>query len=531
LTLRILILRYGGAILLGLVSCFAIGDHAAASDAAIVANGTTELPQASAQHLPRWRGFNLLEKFYLKQRDDSSVAENGPYLEDDFRMIGDLGFNFVRLPMDYRIWIKNGDWNQINEEQLQQIDQAVEWGQRYGVHVMMNFHRAPGYTVASPAEPTSLWTDASTQKVCAKHWAMFAKRYRNVPSRSLSFNLFNEPSDVSVEKYVEVVRKMAEVIRREDPDRLIVADALNWGSEPVPAMIGLNVAQSTRGYTPFDLTHYKAEWVNEEGVRSIPSWPRVSAGGFLYAPGKNDLSKEARMPLQINGDFKKQQTLRIHVNKVSARANFVVRADGDTVWEKSFVCGPGQGEWKKSVYKSEWKVYENQYDRSYDVVIPAGTQQIELAVTDGDWMLIEELGFRINGNDAEQVLRLGRDWGGKPGQVTFQGHDAKIPFVGPVMEDRQWLWEKSIVPWVKAKQRGSGVMVGEFGCYKYTPHADTLRWMEDCLVNWQKADMGWALWNFRGPFGVLDSERLDVNYEDYRGYELDRKMLELLQKH
>lgn len=55
-----------------------------------------------------------------------------------------------------------------------------------------------------------------------------------------------------------------------------------------------------------------------------------------------------------------------------------------------------------------------------------------------------------------------------------------------------------------------------------------LRWMKDCLANWKRAGLGWALWNLRGDFGCLDSNRSDVQYEDYQGHKLDRKMLELL---
>jgi endoglucanase len=38
------------------------------------------------------------------------------------------------------------------------------------------------------------------------------------------------------------------------------------------------------------------------------------------------------------------------------------------------------------------------------------------------------------------------------------------------------------------------------------------------------------LWNLRGSFGVLDSQREDVAYEDFRGRKLDRAMLELLRE-
>ncbi|HEY5040068.1 MAG TPA: glycoside hydrolase, partial [bacterium] len=79
--------------------------------------------------------------------------------------------------------------------------------------------------------------------------------------------------------------------------------------------------------------------------------------------------------------------------------------------------------------------------------------------------------------------------------------------------------------------KGVGVIVGEWGSYNKTPHEVALRWMEDCLQNWQEAGWGWALWNFKGEFGVMDSHRADVQYEDFQGHQLDRKMLELLQKY
>ncbi|MFO1489744.1 MAG: cellulase family glycosylhydrolase [Kiritimatiellia bacterium] len=182
---------------------------------------------ATPEKLPRWRGFNLLEKFQL---------QNGkkPFVEEDFRLISALGFNFVRLPMDYRCWIRDGDWETFDEAALKDIDQAVEWGGRYGLHVCLNFHRAPGYTVARPAEAKSLWTDPDAQRVCAKHWAEFARRYKGVPSERLSFNLMNEPAGVEAAEYLPVVEKLAAAIRQQDPARLILSDGLSGAPVPCP---------------------------------------------------------------------------------------------------------------------------------------------------------------------------------------------------------------------------------------------------------------------------------------------------------
>jgi endoglucanase len=41
---------------------------------------------------------------------------------------------------------------------------------------------------------------------------------------------------------------------------------------------------------------------------------------------------------------------------------------------------------------------------------------------------------------------------------------------------------------------------------------------------------GWALWNFRGPFGVLHTQRAGTKFEDWHGHQLDRPLLALLQK-
>lgn len=484
---------------------------------------TESLPEATAQQLPRWRGFNLLEKFHLQW-------SNGPFQEDDFRWIREWGFNFVRLPMDYRVWIKDGDWNQFDETQLRHIDQAVEWGQKYSVHVCINFHRAPGYTVAHPPEATNLWNDPNTQEVCAKHWAMFAKRYRGIPGNQLSFNLFNEPSDVAAAAYVEVVRKMAAAIRAEDPQRLIISDGLQWGQHPIPELAKLNIAQATRGYTPMDITHFKANWVDGANQYAEPAWPRVRAYGTLYAPGKPDLSPEAIKPLVVTGNFDRPTPLRIRLNVVSSRATLVAKADGEEMWRKSFVCGPGTGEWREVKYSERYGIYQNVYDRDYEMTIPAGTTRVELALEDGDWLTLSELGLRrADGREDQVALRAG--WDQPTAQLAYRADAGERPFVASEMEDRQWLWNTAIVPWEQARKSGIGVIVGEFGCFNKTPHRVTLAWMEDCLANWRQANMGWALWNFRGSFGVLDSQRKDVQYEDFHGHQLDRQMLDLLQRY
>src|SRR5213596_2135700 len=128
---------------------------AATSALALAGAGAAPLPgigatpsQPTAAKLPRWRGFNLLEKFIQRKEG------NPPFQETDFALMAEWGFDFARLPMSYRCWA-DGDpaqWLKIREPELKQIDDAIELGRKHGVHVNLNFHRAPGYCVNRPKE-------------------------------------------------------------------------------------------------------------------------------------------------------------------------------------------------------------------------------------------------------------------------------------------------------------------------------------------------------------------------------------------
>src|SRR5271167_999848 len=154
---------------------------------------------------PRWYGFNLLEYFstdadwmkYFPYKND------GMFLEDDFRWIRDWGFNWVRLPMDYRFWTAP-DLFSINEKQVEPIDRAIRLGEKYGIHVNVCLHRAPGLCIldtmnekltgiAVQKEKTDVFTDAHTLDAFVHQWTFFADRYKGIPSQRLSFNLVNEP--------------------------------------------------------------------------------------------------------------------------------------------------------------------------------------------------------------------------------------------------------------------------------------------------------------------------------------------------
>ena len=100
---------------------------------------------------------------------------------------------------------------------------------------------------------------------------------------------------------------------------------------------------------------------------------------------------------------------------------------------------------------------------------------------------------------------------------------------GKVVADRSTL-QQSLQPWAALAGQGVPIHFGELGCYNQTPPAVVYAWFEDTLDLINELHSGWALWNLRGPFGVVDSERKGTKYQDFHGHQLDVTLLELLQR-
>lgn len=329
----------------------------------------------TAKNLPVWKGFNLLNKF--------NPHDQSPFNEQDFEMVAEWGFNFLRIPLSYWCWSSEDDWYKVDEKVLREIDRTVEWGKQYNIHVNLNFHRVPGYCInnAKPL-PTNIFEDEAPLAACAYHWKLFAERYKGIPNSVVSFNLINEAPSVEAAKYDKVARRLIDTIRKVDPARLIIVDGKDVGRTPLMTLTDVpNIIQSGRGYDPMLISHFRASW---PGMKQLMEFP----------------AEKLTWPITI----------------------------GEETWNKEF------------------------------------------------------------------------------------------------------LRKRIVEPWRAWIQKGGKVHIGEMGCYQHTPHKVALAWLNDVFSLFKEQGWGWSLWNLQGSFGILDSGRKDVKYENYKGFRLDREMLELLKR-
>ena len=247
--------------------------------------GTEPAPEPIPQpRIPRWRGFNLTEMAGGRRPPH-------PYRATDFEWMAEWGFNFARLPLSYWAWSSPKDWMTIDPAALKPIDDALELGRQHGVHISLGFHRIPGCCVnGRDREPFQLFDspDDSMHRAldaAVHHWAYFARRYRDVPSSRLSFDLLNEPPFMADQsRYVGIAKALIAAIRAESPERLIFANGADIGQTPVPGLIDLGIVQSSHDYQPKMISHYKANWVPPAEFESLekPTWPMVDKHGVLW---------------------------------------------------------------------------------------------------------------------------------------------------------------------------------------------------------------------------------------------------------
>lgn len=135
------------------------------------------------------------------------------------------------------------------------------------------------------------------------------------------------------------------------------------------------------------------------------------------------------------------------------------------------------------------------------------------------------------GYDPMLISHFRATWPGDKRLMEFPEDKLSWPLTTDGKTDnKDSLRERAVTPWLPWIESGGKVHIGEMGCFNKTPHKVAMAWMEDVFSLFNEQGWGWSLWNLRGEFGVLNSNRKDIKYESYKGYQLDRDMLELLKR-
>jgi aryl-phospho-beta-D-glucosidase BglC (GH1 family) len=211
-----------------------------------------------------------------------------PADEKALDFLAEFGFNFVRIPMDYRFWTEDFNYFRPNESIFCYIDEYLEACQARGIHLSLNLHRAPGFcTNRNDLEKHNLWRDEIAQRAFIFLWETFACRYRGFSSQLLSFDLINEPPNpgeygMTRENHATLIRRTVSAIRAIDPTRALTIDGLGGGYFAMPELMDLGVTHSGRGYHPMPVTHHQASWWSGHVHAPAPRYPGLIWHGQFW---------------------------------------------------------------------------------------------------------------------------------------------------------------------------------------------------------------------------------------------------------
>ena len=219
------------------------------------------------------RGINLggwlSQCSHNKGHYDSFITEN------DIRRISSWGLDHVRLPVDYEL-IEKGHGGFI-EEGFAYIDKCLNWCGKYGLNMILDLHKAEGYSFDEYETSSGFFKSPRLQKNFINLWEEFAKRYGRYSER-LSFELLNEVVDKNVAQIWNCIAERAvKAVRRYAPSINILIGGVENNSicslKMLPKPFDSHIVYNFHFYEPLIFTHQSAYWIKEMPSDFSTSYP------------------------------------------------------------------------------------------------------------------------------------------------------------------------------------------------------------------------------------------------------------------
>ncbi len=216
--------------------------------------------QMKLQYLNEGKTIEEVEAFYQQWRDNFIT-------EADIDFIADQGFNCVRLPMHYELfltseqravrnavitdlfsghddykaalqnWLDNESlFVDDNLEGFRKIDQLIDWCRGNGIYVILDMHAAPGgqgtdSNIADIFHDNNLWLEPVFQDVLNELWLAISNRYKSEP-RIAMYEFVNEPNNVpgGGQAIRSLTQRLLTTVRNNGDNHMIGLGGNGWGN-------------------------------------------------------------------------------------------------------------------------------------------------------------------------------------------------------------------------------------------------------------------------------------------------------------
>lgn len=156
---------------------------------------------------------------------------------DDIKFIKQSGFNSVRVPFSYRLFVSDTVPVKLEGEGYRLLDNVVAWCKRENLYVILDMHAAPGGQTGDNIDDSwgypFLFESAESQDLLINIWRKLAARYRNEPT-VIGYDLLNEPiahyfDAAELNPRLEpLYRRIVTGIREVDRNHVIFLGGAQW---------------------------------------------------------------------------------------------------------------------------------------------------------------------------------------------------------------------------------------------------------------------------------------------------------------
>lgn len=200
---------------------------------------------------------------YTKEHYDTFITEK------DFEIIKGWGLDHVRVPVDAEV-IQNEDGS-LREDGLAYLDTCMEWCKKYGLHMILDLHKAHGY-VFDDENNCQFFYRENLQDIFVDLWCALTDRYGKNKD-FVCFELLNEvTSKEFADPWNRIATRTIKAIRAKDKDiRIVVGGIFNdsiYGLTLLDVPVDVNTVFTFHCYSPLVFTHQGAHW-----VKSMPLDP------------------------------------------------------------------------------------------------------------------------------------------------------------------------------------------------------------------------------------------------------------------
>ncbi|QKS46430.1 cellulase family glycosylhydrolase [Paenibacillus cellulosilyticus] len=159
--------------------------------------------------------------------------------EADIRKIAEEGFNSIRIPINARAFIEDGEPVRFRGNNLHRLDLCIDWCRKYNVYAILDLHGATGGQTGaniddSENDQPELFTNAIYRRMTIDLWRQLADRYKEEWIVA-GYDLLNEPlpdwNAALNSELMPLYRDIVKAIREVDQKHMIVLEGAHWSTD------------------------------------------------------------------------------------------------------------------------------------------------------------------------------------------------------------------------------------------------------------------------------------------------------------